>query len=103
MSDRLRLSFIIATLTAVSLLPACYTLFTHPRLAQLDYQRPEDNRCQTCHSAPELWSYTQPPSIPSAEGPWNAFYSHPWWHKSRWAIEHAADDADSTGHNGGVD
>ncbi len=103
MADRLRLSFIIALLTAVGLLPACYTLFTHPRLAQLDYQRPENNRCQTCHSAPELWSYTQPPTVPPATSPWNTFYSHPWWHESLWSIVHATGDADSTRDDGGVD
>jgi hypothetical protein len=102
-SDRLKLSLIIAVLTAVSLFSACYTLFKHPRLAQLDYQRPEDNRCLTCHSSQDLWSYANPPSMPPAAGPWNSFYNQPWWHKSRWAIDHAPIAADSTRHEGGGD
>jgi hypothetical protein len=83
-SHRSKVLLIALALLAATLLPACYTLFRHPRLAQLNYQRPEDNRCKTCHSSQELWDFTHPATLPPQVGPWGEFYDRPWWYQRRW-------------------
>jgi hypothetical protein len=77
---------VAVALLAMALLPACYTLFRHPRLQQLNYRRPESNRCQTCHASQELWRYTHPSTMPARTGPWGAFYDTPWWFDRRWDV-----------------
>lgn len=84
MSDRFKLFAAAVALVAMVFLPACYTLFNHPRLAELNYRRPEDRRCRTCHSASELWLFTHPAPRPERLGPWEAYYETPWWFERRW-------------------
>jgi hypothetical protein len=94
-SPRLKVIAVALGLVAVTPLPACYTLFMHPRLAQLNYQRPQDNRCQTCHSSEELWYFTHPPTRTPLAGPWGEFYDRPWWFERRWKVE--ADEKEQAG------
>lgn len=86
LSLRLKVVALAVGLLAVTVLPACYTLFKHPRLAQLNYQRPDDNRCQTCHAGEELWYFTHPPTLDPVVGPWGEFYDRPWWFERRWKV-----------------
>jgi hypothetical protein len=89
----------IIALAAMMLLPACYTLFRHPRLSQLNYRRPDSNRCQTCHATDDLWKYTHPWSKATAarSGSWVEFYDLPWWFDGRWQVS----DADTSTHRSG--
>lgn len=86
-SRRVRLLLAAFALLAMAPLPACYTLFRHPRLQQLDYRRPESSRCGTCHASGELWRFTHPVAMPPHPGPWGEFYDRPWWFERRWDVE----------------
>ncbi len=55
-------------------MPACYTLFKHPRLAELDYARPESDRCETSHTADDLWTFTHPANVRRTGGAWEYYY-----------------------------
>ena len=62
---------------------ACYTLFRHPRLAQLNYQRPNDKSCVKCHSHADLKGLVSPNQLKLANAPWDEFYDAPWWFNDR--------------------
>lgn len=79
LSTRYRFILAAAVLCATVSLPACYTIFVHPRLAELGYQRPTEHRCEVCHSSRELWDYTHPSTIRPMQGPWGEYYETPWW------------------------
>jgi hypothetical protein len=79
LSTRYRFILAAAVLCATVSLPACYTIFVHPRLAELNYQRPTERRCEVCHSSQELWDYTHPATIRPMQDPWGEYYEMPWW------------------------
>lgn len=68
-----------AALAAVALLPACYTLLQHPRLAGLDYSRPSSKRCLSCHNEQELRRFIVGPQEAKVRSAWSAYYDDPWW------------------------
>jgi hypothetical protein len=65
------------------LTPACYTLFDHPRLARLDYERPRDKRCTNCHPREQIWALLQPERRVRSPEPWRDYYDYPWWFEGR--------------------
>jgi len=83
-SFRVKIFVAVALLSATALLPACYTVLQHPRLAQLRYQRPESHTCRSCHSGDDLWRYTHPAALPRATGVWRDYYDVPWWFERHW-------------------
>jgi len=62
---------------------ACYTLFKHPRLAKLNYRRPDDNRCVACHSHADLRRLVSPEKLRRTNAAWDGFYDDPWWFDER--------------------
>jgi hypothetical protein len=74
--------FAVGTFLCV-LTPACYTLFDHPRLAQLDYERPSDNRCTKCHVPEQLWALLHPERRATRTESWRDYYDYPWWFDGR--------------------
>lgn len=95
-TQRSRILAGVIALVAMMLLPACYTLFRHPRLSQLNYRRPDSSRCQACHATDDLWKYTHPWSQrrPDRVASWAEFYDLPWWFEGRWQVS----DADTSAH-----
>ena len=73
----------IAVVSVGGLLPACYTLFQHPRIASLNYTRPTDKKCLNCHSAEQLEQALRPANSTRHAGAWADFYDAPWWFPSR--------------------
>ena len=73
----------VAGIVLLALTPACYTLFDHPRLAQLNYERPNNQRCMKCHDGDALWAMLQPQRRAAHTGPWRTFYDEPWWFAGR--------------------
>lgn len=63
--------------------PACYTILRHPRIAQLDYERPDDNQCAGCHTSTEMWRFHHLPKAPVTDTPW--------WYEWYWNYDHASD------------
>ena len=68
-----------AALAAAVLLPACYTLMQHPRLASLDYARPSDKRCLNCHAEADLRRLVIARQHTASRDPWRTYYDEPWW------------------------
>lgn len=79
---------IAVAVAATALFSACYTLMQHPRLAQLNYARPNSDRCETCHSNEAIWAFHHAPRTPTADGlpgaKWRTFYDIPWWYDAAW-------------------
>jgi len=84
MTRRYRSLNIALALALLALAPACYTLFQHPRLAELDYARPQGRNCRKCHSTQDLWSYTHPRGYREPQPPWRDFYEYPSWLEDFW-------------------
>ena len=84
----------------VGLLPACYTLFKHPRVASLNYSRPDEG-CINCHARDELWQYLHTRGTLAGTSDWDAYQNEPWWNPSRADSTppappgHSAEDGDS--------
>lgn len=76
-SARAAILVILASLTAGPL-TACYTLVQHPRVASLNYRRPEGKSCSSCHSAREVRSFLEPERLAPDTPPWDSL-THPWW------------------------
>jgi len=78
-----RLTLAVLATTAALALPACYTMFEHARLAELEYARPADERCLECHSREMVWAYTHPTKAPGyadyKDPSWSQYYDVPWW------------------------
>jgi len=69
----------LVALSAAALLPACYTLLQHPRLASLNYARPGDKNCLNCHAEAELRQLVIAHQKPDSRDPWRTYYDEPWW------------------------
>jgi len=69
----------VAALASVAVLPACYTLLQHPRLARLNYARPSDKHCLNCHSEADLRRLVIATQNSNARDPWRTYYDEPWW------------------------
>ena len=67
-----------AAATLLVLLPACYTLFEHPRLGAPNYARPSDS-CLQCHSQNQLWEFLHTQGTVATGDAWGEFYDEPWW------------------------
>ncbi|MCK4774104.1 MAG: hypothetical protein KAT30_04940 [Candidatus Krumholzibacteria bacterium] len=90
MSTQYRPLLLVAALLSATVLSGCYTLLKHPRLAHMDYQRPDDKRCANCHSSEEIWSFNHAPGTPSYagySGKWADYYDIPWWYQRVWDFE----------------
>ncbi len=89
-STQYRPLLLVAALLSATVLSGCYTLLKHPRLAQMDYQRPDDKRCANCHSSAEVWSFNHTPGTPTYvgySGKWADYYDIPWWYQRVWDFE----------------
>jgi len=64
--------------TLLVLLPACYTLFQHPRLESMRYSRPESD-CLKCHSRESLWQFLHNETDVADKSAWDEYYNRPWW------------------------
>ena len=87
MTNRFRFFFVGVLLGIIAAVPACYTLLKHPRLASLDYQRPDDSLCLSCHSNAEIWNFNHPNNIQTYMGKsssWTEYYDVAWWYEHRW-------------------
>jgi hypothetical protein len=74
-----RLYLFVALLVTVALTSACYTILKHPRLAHLDYRRPDNKQCAACHSSDEIWGFHHLPYAPTTDVPW--------WYERYWGYE----------------
>lgn len=79
MSKPCRLYLFVVLLVTVAVTPACYTILKHPRLAHLDYRRPDDKQCLTCHTSDEIWGFHHLPHSPATD--------IPWWYERYWSYE----------------
>jgi hypothetical protein len=87
MTSRYRLTLIAVAICCVLAAPACYTLLEHPRLASLDYQRPDDKRCANCHTSEEIWAFNNPPRKPTFVdfgAAWFEYYDVARWYQRSW-------------------
>jgi len=75
-------ALVLAVIAIGGLVPACYTLFQHPRLASLNYARPADKQCLNCHSADQLAQSLRPANSKSHTEAWSDYYDEPWWFHS---------------------
>ena len=82
----------VAALVAAALLPACYTLMQHPRLASLSYARPDDKHCLNCHAEPELRQLVIGQQRSGSRDPWSTYYDEPWWFASYLRSDSATTD-----------
>jgi hypothetical protein len=90
MTSKFRLFSIAALVAIMCSLPACYTLLKHPRLASMDYQRPESTQCSGCHNNTEVWKFNHSNNIRAyagRDGAWSEYYEIPWWYEHRWGVE----------------
>ena len=77
-SNPYRLYLLIAVLVVVIVTPACYTLLQHPRVAQIDYERPSGKRCFDCHTDEEIENFHRQPHAPDTGSPW--WYERYWYY-----------------------
>jgi hypothetical protein len=83
MSKRIPLHISLLLPFVLLVVPACYTLLTHPRVKRDAYYREvTDRRCNTCHGREELWSFHQVTSPNLA-----SFFAVPWWYNGNWYYE----------------
>ncbi len=73
----------VAALVAAAATPACYTLLQHPRVAEIDYQRPEGKRCFECHTDEEIDGFHRQPNAPDS--------GIPWWYDRYWYYDASSD------------
>lgn len=96
-----RIIFLLAAAASLLVLfPACYTLFEHSRLIELNYARPGD-RCVQCHSRDQLWEFVHTPGTARSSDAWGEFYDEPWW-SHRYLLGDST-DADTSKLKGGTD
>ena len=88
MKTRRTVSIAAAAVWAALLIPACYTLVSHPRVKHDAYEEVSDRRCSQCHSDTEVWSYHHPPKhfyVYDERYPaWGQYYNVPWWYNGYW-------------------
>ena len=73
-----RIILLIAVVALPFVLGACYTLFQHSRVSQLNYARPTDG-CVDCHSKAQIHEFLHTQSTVSSSDVWDEFYNEPWW------------------------
>ena len=107
MSYRYRFLLAAAIVVALTGLPACYTIMKHPRLASMEYGRPEDSQCTNCHSDEETWAFNHPspkPTYQSYSNAWIKYYDTAWWYDKLWKyhpqVDKVKDQNDKTSNNG---
>jgi hypothetical protein len=92
MTNRFRALIAVGLLLIIAFLPACYTLLKHPRLAEINYRRPDDKNCENCHSNSDIWKFNHNNKINTLtekSGVWSEYYDLAWWYESRWNYEPA--------------
>ena len=90
MTIRYRLLLTAVIVSSAAAIPACYTIMEHPRLAKLDYARPEEKRCSNCHSNEEIWAFNNPSKKPTHQSystAWIKYYDTPWWYDKKWEFQ----------------
>ena len=89
MTNRNRLATIIITVVGAGVflltVSSCYTILRHPRIAQADHQRPENNRCFDCHTEDEVYGYHYPVNIGRPPVDWHDTLYAPWWYDAYWS------------------
>jgi hypothetical protein len=83
MSKPCRPYLFVALLVTVAIAPGCYTILLHPRLAQLDYRRPDHKHCSACHTSAEIWGFHHLPKAPATDVPW--------WYERFWSADDTTD------------
>lgn len=73
-----RVAILLLALAALGPLAACYTLVQHPRVASLDFRRPEGKSCTGCHGAQEVRAFLEPEHLAPEPSPWDSL-THPRW------------------------
>lgn len=63
---------------SVGPLAACYTLVQHPRIASLNYQRPQGKSCTGCHTEKAVRGFLEPERLAPQPPPWDSL-TDPWW------------------------
>jgi hypothetical protein len=94
MTIRCRFILTAVIVSSAAAIPACYTIMDHPRLASLDYARPDDNRCSNCHSNEEIWAFNNPSKKPTHESyswAWIKYYDTAWWYDKKWEFQPEGD------------
>jgi hypothetical protein len=69
---------LLVALASAGPLAACYTLAQHPRVASLDFRRPQGKSCTGCHRAEEIRGFLRPEKLAPDPPPWDSL-THPWW------------------------
>ncbi len=69
---------LLLALAAVGPLAACYTLVQHPRVASLNFRRPQGKSCTGCHRAEEISGFLRPEHLAPPPTPWDTL-TRPWW------------------------
>lgn len=80
----IRAVVVVIAIAALFTTPSCYTLFQHPRLAELNYARPQQRDCGVCHTPQQLWAFTHPKGYSDKRGAWKDYYDYPWWFDDYW-------------------
>ncbi len=104
MSIRYRCLLIVVSTLTLAAVPACFTALKHPRLASLNYARPDTGPCSNCHSNEQIWSFNHSalkPTYESYSRPWLLYYDTAWWYAKRWdyhpdILEERGDNENST-------
>ncbi|HEX5131608.1 MAG TPA: hypothetical protein VFX92_03875 [Candidatus Krumholzibacteria bacterium] len=73
---RLVILFLFAASTAV--LTACYTLVQHPRVASMNFRRPQGEACTACHEPAAIRAFVRQEHLAAETGAW-AVLDDPWW------------------------
>jgi hypothetical protein len=87
---------LLSLATAAALLvvlPACYTMFQHPRVESERYARPSTG-CLNCHSRESLWQLVHNVTDSADETAWDEYYNRPWWFHKYLRGDTTSTDAD---------
>jgi hypothetical protein len=74
---RVAILLLVAAATAFPL-AACYTLVQHPRVASLNFRRPQGKSCTGCHTNQEIRGFLKPQGLADEGSPWDTL-ANPWW------------------------
>ena len=69
---------LVLVVAAAVPMAACYTLVQHPRVAALNYRRPQGKSCTDCHSTRAIGDYLRPEKLTPEAPPWESL-TQPWW------------------------
>jgi hypothetical protein len=77
-------SYLLITVAVAAIVtPSCYTLLQHPRVAQIDYERPDGKQCFDCHTDEEIKDFHHQPKAPEM--------GNPWWYERYWYYDASPD------------